>query len=173
MLPLNVLQWRTTIAFFLIATLIVVFIAQLIQIEVIPITKTLNYTEEEETLIRSWLGVAFFLGIVFPLVQVVLNWRDRAAVKILGLYLFVLTTQIITEQIFSSLFFPSLVAVIGLIYTPYRIVQLWEAQRWLRRERKVSARRGLIGLLWILLVFWSANLAILFGISLPAIWQVG
>jgi hypothetical protein len=172
MLKFPLLQWRTTIIFLMVATLFVLSATGLTRLGILPITANFDYTNAERQFLRVWIWIALMGGLVLPLVAYWRYRRDRQIRRVLGLYLLVLIVQIITEQLVSLLLFPTMVAVIGTLYSLYRIAQLWQGYQWMQRYRKRDGSRStmaVFGLLWGLLLFWSSNLAIILGISFPAI----
>lgn len=167
----NLLQWRATIAFLILATGLTGLVGKLTRLEILPIGRDIDYSSAQAQFIGIWLGAAILVGVVLPVVGIWI-WRgDRQIRPILGFYLFVLIVQIITEQALSAFWFPSLVAVTGTIYTLFRVAQLWQARQQVLKTTSSGqfSRRRFVRFLWILLVFWSLNLLVLFTISLPAI----
>jgi hypothetical protein len=63
--------------------------------------------------------LAIAIGLILPSVAWLIWFKHPQPRKILGFYLSVLIIQILTEQIFSSVVFPSLVVIIGAIYTHF------------------------------------------------------
>lgn len=89
--------------------------------------------------------------------------RNPKVRTVLGFYLLVFAVQIVTEQIYSRIFSSSLLVIVGTIYTTFRVWQLWQGQHFLRanaQSRNVSFAVA-EGLLWLMLLFWSANLIFL------------
>ncbi len=168
----SLLQWRTTITFLIVATLLILLAAGLTRIGILPMGPNFDYTNAEQQFFSIWIWVALAVGLVLPLIGYWFYQRDREIRQVLGFYLLVLIVQIITEQLVGFFLFPSLVAISGALYTLYRIAQLWQGYQWIRRHQKQSGSKssiGIVSLLWGLLLFWSSNLAILLGISFPAI----
>jgi hypothetical protein len=94
-------------------------------------------------------------------------WRYLDRRKILGFYLVVLIVQIAVEMIVSRVLFPSLVVMSGTIYTAFRIWQLWQGQQLVKAEVQINNYHSTIfsSLLWLLLLFWSSNLIVLFTVA--------
>ncbi len=167
----NLLQWRSSIAFLILATGLTGLVGTLTNLGTLPIARDIDYSSAQAQFIGIWLGAAVLIGVVLPFVGIWV-WRgDRQIRTILGFYLFVLIVQIITEQALSAFWFPSLVAVTGMIYTLFRVAQLWQARQQVLKTTPPGqpSRRRFVRFLWILLVFWSLNLLVLLTISLPAI----
>ena len=98
-------------------------------------------------------------------------WRYLDSRKILGFYLVVLIVQIAVEMIVSRVLFPSLVVMSGTIYTAFRIWQLWQGQQLVKAEVQINNDHSTIfsNLLWLLLLFLSSNLILLFTVAWPTI----
>ncbi|AFY92728.1 hypothetical protein [Chamaesiphon minutus] len=75
--------------------------------------------------------------------------------------------QIVTEQVFSSIIFPSLVVTIGSIYTLFRLWQIWQGYRLIQAVPENSSMSGLLGLLGL---FWFSNTIFLVTVGWPSIW---
>ena len=168
---MNLLQGKTTIAAIVLATGLILLAAQLIQVGILPLATTLNYSLQVRQLIRIWLRLAGLIGILLPLLGLIGGWRDRQLRAILAYYFLVILAQLVTEQVVTNLYFPSLVVPIGILYTLFRTGQLWQAHQQLQQRRYRPYGRLILASIWILLAFWSANLLVLFGISLPAILE--
>ncbi|MCC5626056.1 hypothetical protein LC574_34275, partial [Nostoc sp. CHAB 5715] len=85
--------------------------------------------------------------------------------------LLVLIIQIVTEQIVSRVWLPSLVVIIGTLYTAFRVWQLWHEQQFIKSTDFVERGnfRIISSVLWLLLLFWSSNLIMLLTLSWPSI----
>ncbi len=117
----------------------------------------------------SWLGTAVIVSIALPAVAV-LVWRDDPAIRAALLpYMLVLLVQIPSERALTRRFGPDMSPITGLIYTSYRVWQLWYLQGY------IAATPGPItlahdvarGLLLFGLGFWTVNLLFLAGVALP------
>jgi hypothetical protein len=86
-------------------------------------------------------------------------------------YLVVLIVQIVAESILSRVLFPSLVVITGSIYTVFRICQLWQGQQLVMAATQINNHNLIIfsSLLWLLLLFGSSNLIVIFAVSWPNI----
>ncbi|WP_333325310.1 hypothetical protein [Microcoleus sp. Aus8_D1] len=89
----------------------------------------------------------------------------------MGFYLVVLIVQIAAEQILSRVLFPSLVVFSGTMYTAFRIWQLWQGQQLVTAMAQLNNHNPIVvsSLLWLLLLFWSSNLIVLFAVAWPRI----
>ena len=163
--------WKPTLSFVTLATLIILLIGWLIKNNLLPVKTVINYSTWETNFIQFWLWVALVVGLLFPSIAFFVWMRCPEPRKILGFYLLVLLVQIITEQVLSSVWFPSLVVIIGTIYTIYRLWQLWHGQQIVNTNDQLNAanQRILRSLLQLLLLFWSINLTILLVLCFPSI----
>lgn len=114
---------------------------------------------------------AIAIGLILPTITFVIWFKYPEIRKIFGFYLLVLIIQIVTEQIVSKFWFPSLVVIIGTLYTAFRVWQLWHEQQFIKSTD--FAERGnfriISSVLWLLLLFWSSNLIMLLTLSWPSI----
>lgn len=164
-------HWKTTLSFIGIATFLILLFGWLVTQGVLPFKTILEYSNFGLKFIRVWLRIAIFIGIVLPATAFLIWIRNREVRKVFGFYLFVAIAQIATEGILSSLWFGSIVVPIGTLYTAFRIGQLWQGQRAIDTTPQLTpmSRTSIEGLLWILLIFWSLNLIMLFVLSWPRI----
>lgn len=163
--------WKTTLLFVTSATLLLLPINWLMIGATLPIKKTIDYSTWETNFIQVWIKIAAFIGLLLPVVAFLVWRRYLEHRKILGFYLVVLIVQIAAEQILSRVLFPSLVVISGTIYTAFRIWQLWQGQQLVTATAKINNYNPTIfsSLLWLLLLFWSSNLIVLFLVAWPSI----
>lgn len=163
--------WKATFLLVILATLILWPINWLISRDILPIEKTINYSTSETNFIQLWIKLAVFIGLLLPGVAFLISWRYPEPRKILGFYLVVLIVQIAAEQILSRVLFPSLVVFSGTIYTAFRIWQLWQGQQLVTATALINNHNPIVfsSLLWLLLLFWSSNLIVLFAVAWPRI----
>jgi hypothetical protein len=154
------MTWKITLSFVVSATLLTLAVGWLITTGAIPIQKTIQFSDAERAFMQVWMGLAIAIGLILPGVAWLIGFKYPQLRKILGSYLSVLIVQIITEQIFSSVVFPSLVVVIGTIYTTFRLWQLWQGHQLICTFQS-SSRKWISALLSILGLFWSSNLIML------------
>ena len=167
------LTWKTTLSFVTLATLLILLIGWLAINSILPIKLTLNYSDWASKFIRIWLLVAILIGLLLPGIAFFV-WIGQKKLRLfLGLYLLVLIVQILSEQVLSQVLFPSIVVVIGSIYTAFRLWQLWEGKQMITTITHLSTSRGIAinSLLWLLLFFWSSNLVMLLLLAWPTILQ--
>lgn len=152
------------------ATLVVILVGWLTSIGILPISQMINYSDAGLRFIRVWILLAIAIGLIVPTITFVIWFKYPEIRKILGLYLLVLIIQIVTEQI-VSIWLPSLVVIIGTLYTAFRVWQLWHEQQFIKSTDFVERGnfRIISSVLWLLLLFWSSNLIMLLTLSWPSI----
>lgn len=160
MTPLN---WKTTISFLSLATLLTLLIGWLTISGVLPIKMAINYSQKESNFIQVWIVIAIVVGLLLLTIAFSVWSRHPEPRKILGFYLLVLLVQIVTEQVLSGVLFSSIVVAIGTIYTAFRLWQLWQGQKLLAANSQtvVPHRKLMYVLLWLILLFWLSNLIML------------
>jgi hypothetical protein len=163
--------WKTTLLFVICATLLLWQLNWLMLGDTLLIKKAIDYSISQTNFIQVWLKIAVFLGLLLPGVAFFLWRRYPEPKKILGFYLVVLIIQIASESILSRVLFPSLVVITGTIYTVFRIWQLWQGQQLVNSGVQTNNHNPIIFriLLWLLLLFWSSNLIVLFTVAWPSI----
>ena len=167
----EVFSWKTTLFLVSFTTLIIWLIGWLIMSGVLPLNQVIDYSEPETNFIQFWVKVALAIGVVLPVIGFFVGISDRDTRNVFGFYLLVLIIQIVTEQILSSLWFPSIVVIVGTLYTIFRIWQLWQGQQVLATTTQLGTGRRTIlrGLLWLMLIFWFSNIIMLLVVAWPSI----
>ncbi|MCC5620550.1 hypothetical protein [Nostoc sp. CHAB 5715] len=120
------MTWKTTFLFMVLATLVVILVGWLTSIGILPISQMINYSDAGLRFIRVWILLAIAIGLIVPTITFVIWFKYPEIRKIFGFYLLVLIIQIVTEQIVSRVWLPSLVVIIGTLYTAFRVWQLWQ-----------------------------------------------
>ena len=163
--------WKTTLLFVTCATLLLLPLNWLMLGDTLLIKKAIDYSISQTNFIRVWLKIAVFLGLLLPGVAFFVWRRYPEPRKIMGFYLVVLIVQIVAESILSRVLFPSLVVITGTIYTIFRIWQLWQGKQLVNAGVQTNNHNPIIFriLLWLLLLFWSSNLIVLFTVAWPSI----
>jgi hypothetical protein len=162
------MTWKTTLSFVISATLLTLVVGWLIATGAVPIQKNIQFSDAERAFMQVWIRLAIAIGLILPSVAWLIWFKYPQPRKILGFYLSVLIIQIITEQIFSSAVFPSLVVTIGTIYTAFRLWQLWRGRQLIHTFHS-SSRKWVSALLSILGLFWSSNLIMLLTLGWSSI----
>lgn len=161
------MTWNITISFILLATLFTLLVGWLTITRKVPIQLKLVFSEAGSRFMRVWIVLAISIGIVLPSVAW-LVWHDSSQPHhFLSLYLVTLFIQIVTEQIAGSIGISSLVVPIGTIYTMFRLWQLWQGQPLMNTA--IETNSLLIGLWWLLSLFWFSNLIMLFTLGWSSI----
>ena len=164
------MNWKTVISFILLATLLTILMGWIVSIEGLPISQSINYNNAELQFIQIWIWIALAIGLILPAIAFLLGFNRPEVRKFFGFYLFVLIIQILTEQIVSSIWFPSLVVTIGTIYTVFRVWQLWQGKQFaIDIQLDGFSHKLMSGLLWLLLLFWSSNLIMLLTLGWSSI----
>jgi hypothetical protein len=115
------------------------------------------------------------VSLVSPAITLLVWGRLAAVRRALLAYVVVLVVQISVEVIFSGVFFPDIVVLTGVVFTGYRLRQLYAARRrFALAEVPSEVGRATVRLCLSLgLVFWSANLAFLVFVALPRVIRPG
>ncbi|MCC5663024.1 hypothetical protein LC653_03495 [Nostoc sp. CHAB 5784] len=165
------MTWKTTFLFMVLATLVVILVGWLTSIGILPISQMINYSDAGLRFIRVWILLAIAIGLIVPTITFVIWFKYPEIRKIFGFYLLVLIIQIVTEEIVSRVWLPSLVVIIGTLYTAFRVWQLWHEQQFIKSTDFVERGnfRIISSVLWLLLLFWSSNLIMLLTLSWPSI----
>ncbi|MDZ8262165.1 hypothetical protein [Nostoc sp. ChiQUE01b] len=164
------MTWRTTFIFMVLATLVVILMGWLTSIGILPISQVINYSDAGLRFIRVWILLAIAIGLVIPTITFIIWFKYSEVRKIFGFYLLVIVIQIVTEHIASRVLFPSIVVIIGTLYTAFRVWQLWYEQQFIKSIDFYQVNFRIIsGILWLLLLFWSSNLIMLLTLSWPSI----
>jgi hypothetical protein len=160
------MSWKTILLFVLFATLLTLLVGWLTATGILPIDRGIQYSDAERNFLRIWLGLAIVIGVLVPTIAWFI-WREQLTYqKILGFYLAALVIQIVTEQVSSTIGFPSLVVTIGSIYTLFRLWQIWQGYQQIQTVPGNSSMSGLLGLLGL---FWFGNTIFLLTVGWPSI----
>jgi hypothetical protein len=165
----STITWRTSIAFVLVATSIAILVGWLSSSGVLPIHQTIEYSDAGLKFIQVWIQIAIAIGVIIPAIAFVVWFKDPQLRTIFGFYLLLLIIQIFSEQIVSSFWLSSLVVVFGTLYTVFRVWQLWQGLRLIKTTQQQAKHKFAIGLLWLLLLFWSSNLIMLLTLGWSSI----
>jgi hypothetical protein len=165
--------WKTTLSFLSLATLIILLMGWIMMNDAVPLMLVIDFSESQTKFIRFWLGAALVIGVIVPSIAFFVWRSDRQSRKVLGFYLLVLIVQIVTEEVLSTVLFPSIVVVVGTIYTAFRLWQLWQGQQLIATTTQLGtvSRWKLRGLLWLLLIYWFSNIIMLLVFAWPIVLQ--
>lgn len=161
---MNPNNWFTVLAFCAIATLLSVGYGWLVKKEKLPLNSVMAFNDAQTKFIKVWAKVAGLIGIIIPLVMWIVFWNEPAVRDFFSCYLLAVVVQLASETGFSRTLGKSVVVIIGTLYTVFRIWQLWAGlhttiypQPWL-------------ALLWLVLLFWVANIVMLTTIGIPSLF---
>jgi hypothetical protein len=153
-----------TIASFLTgATLSSTGIGWLVKTGNLPLKTMMTYTEGQLQFIRVWAKIALVIGIILPFVLLITLWSNSIVRQFLVSYIVVVIVQLVCEASFSRWLVKSVVVVIGTIYTIFRLWQVWEGLHL------TSYGQPELGLLWLVMSFWIANIIMLVFMAIPSI----
>lgn len=163
--------WKKILFFVACTTLLLLALNWLILSDILHIKKTIDYSASQADFIQIWIKIAALIGLLLPLIALFFWRRYLEPRKVLVFYLVVLIVQIAAEMIVSRVLFSSLVVMSGTIYTAFRIWQLWQGQQLVTATAQTNNYHPTIfsSLLWLLLIFWSSNLIVLFTVAWPTI----
>ena len=89
---------------------------------------------------------------------------DKSILRVFfSCYLLAVVVQLGSEISFSRIFCKSVVVIIGTLYTGFRIWQLWSGLHL------ITYRMPWLGLLWLVFLFWVANMIMLITMAIPSI----
>lgn len=162
------MTWKTTLSFIVGATLLILLSGWLLEANLLPIQSNSSYSEVKRNFVQLWFRIAIVLGIILPVAAFLVGIRRPKVRIILGFYLLVLAVQIVTERILIQIFPSSLMVIIGISYTTFRIWQLRQGQQLAATQSVNAYSQFISGLLLLLLLFWSANFVVL----LILIWEI-
>ena len=116
-----------------------------------------------------WMGLLAVVSLVLPALALIAWGRHAAVRRALLPYALVLAAQILVEVTFSSVFVPNVVVLTGLVFTAYRLWQLWTTRRFFSgvEDPAGPGRSSVRALLSLGLVCWTANLLFLLSVALP------
>ena len=158
---MNPNQTITIFLFISIATLLSAGIGWLMKKGALPLKKQMNFSETQWQFMRVWVKVALVIGVILPLIMLVAFWQESIPRLFFSYYLLAVAVQLACEVSFSRWLCPSIVVIIGTLYTGFRIWQLWSGLHLVGQPWLV--------LLWLVLLFWIANMIMLVTIAWTSI----
>ena len=160
---MNPNNWFTVFYFCAIATLTSVSYGWLVKSAKLPLRSVMAFSDVQQKFIKVWAKIALLIGVILPAAMLIASWDESILRTFLGCYLVAVIVQLVSEISLSHTFCKSVVVVIGTLYTGFRVWQLWlglhlmtYAQPWL-------------GLLWLVFLFWVANMIMLTTMAIPSI----
>jgi hypothetical protein len=157
-------RWLTVFLFIAIATLLSALVGWLVKKRALPLKPMMAFSSVQWQFMRVWVKVALVVGVILPLVMLVALWDKSIPRQFFSCYLFAVAVQLVCEASFSRLLSKSVVVIIGTLYTGFRIWQLWEGLHLFTYPMLW------LGLLWLVLLFWVANLIMLVSMAIPSIF---
>ncbi|HEY9612949.1 hypothetical protein [Allocoleopsis sp.] len=156
-------RWLTVFLFIAVATLLSALVGWLVKKGTLPLKTMMAFSSLQWQFMRIWVKVALGVGVILPLIMLVAFWDRSIPRQFFSCYLLAVAVQLATEASFSRLLSKSVVVIIGTLYTGFRIWQLWEGLHLFAYPMLW------LGLLWLVLLFWVANLIMLVFMAIPSI----
>jgi hypothetical protein len=160
---MNPNNWFTVISFCAIATLISVSYGWLVKKEKLPFNSVMAFNDAQWQFMKVWVNVALLLGVIVPVVMLIVFWNESILRIFFSYYLLVVVVQLASEIGFSRTLCKSVVVIIGTLYTGFRIWQLWTGLYL------VTYPQPWLILLWLVFLFWVANMIMLTTMGIPSI----
>jgi hypothetical protein len=157
-------RWLSVFLFIAIATLLSALVGWLVKKGALPLKPMMAFSSLQWQFMRVWVKVALVVGVILPLVMLVAFWDKPIPRQFFSCYLLAVAVQLACEASFSRLLSKSVVVIIGTLYTGFRIWQLWEGLHI------VTYPMLWLSLLWLVLLFWVANLIMLVFMAIPSIF---
>jgi hypothetical protein len=161
---MNPNNWLTVLSFIAIATFLSLAAGWSIDKKILPLKSVMAYSDAQRQFLKVWVNVALLVGVIIPVAMLIEFWEQPTARQFLGLYLLAVTVQLVCESSFSRWLCPSIVVIIGAVYTVFRIWQVWSGLYL------VAYPQPWLSLLWLVLLFWVANIIMLLTMAFPSIF---
>ena len=161
---MNPNNWFTVFCFCAIATLLSVSYGWLVKKGKIPFSSVMAFNDAQFQFIKVWALIAGLLGIILTVVMWIVFWNESILRTFFSCYLFAVVVQLASEISFSRTLCKSVVVIIGTLYTGFRIWQLWAGLHL------ITYPQPWLGLLWLVLLFWVANMIMLTLMAIPSIF---
>lgn len=153
----------TVFLFVAIATLSSVGFGWSVKNDKLPIKSKIDYNDKQWQFLKFWVKVALLLGVIVPVILLVVFWNVPILRQFWISYLLVVVVQLVSEKVFSDWLCNSTVVFIGTIYTGFRIWQLGSGLQL------INYHQPWFGLLWLVFLFWVANMIMLTTFAIPII----
>ena len=161
---MNPNNWFTVFGFCAIATFLSVSFGWLVKKEKLPFNSVIAFNDAQVQFIKVWAKVAAVIGIIIPVVMWIVFWNQSIVRNFFSCYLLAVVVQLASETGFSRTLCKSVVVIIGTLYTGFRIWQLWEGLHL------ITYPQPWLALLWLVLLFWVANMIMLTTMAIPSIF---
>lgn len=159
---MNLHSWFV-VTFCAIATLLSVSYGWLVKQGKLPFNSVMAYNEPERKFIKVWAKIALLIGVIVPIVMWIIFWEQPVLRTFFSYYLLVVAVQLASEINFSRIYVKSVVVFIGTLYTGFRLWQLWAGLH------SFNYPQPWLGLLWLVFIFWVANIIMLTFMAIPSI----
>ncbi len=160
---MNPNNWFTVFSFIALATILSLSYGWLVKKEKLPFNSVMAFNDAQWEFIKVWVNVALLLGVILPLVMLLVFWDELILRTFFSCYLVAVVVQLASEITLSRTLCKSVVVIIGTLYTGFRIWQLWEGLNL------ISYSQPWLALLWLVLLFWVANMIMLTVMAIPSI----
>ena len=147
-----------------IATFLSVSYGWLVKQGKLPLNSVMAYNERERQFIEVWAKIALLVGVIVPIVMWIIFWEQPVLRTFFSYYLLVVAVQLASEISFSRIYVKSVVVIIGTLYTGFRLWQLWAGLH------SFNYPQPWLGLLWLVFIFWVANIIMLTFMAIPSIF---
>ena len=152
------------VSFCAIATFLSVSYGWLVKQGKLPFNSVMAYNERERQFIKVWAKIALLVGVIVPIVMWIIFWEQPVLRTFFSYYLLVVAVQLASEISFSRIYVKSVVVIIGTLYTGFRLWQLWAGLH------SFNYPQPWLGLLWLVFIFWVANIIMLTFMAIPSIF---
>lgn len=135
-----------------------------VKAQFLPFSAKIGFSQPQWSFLRGWVKLALVAGVLLPVILLIQSWEYSAQRAFWDSYLLVVALQLISERLLSQWLVPSIVVPLGFFYTVFRLWQLLDGYIHFTFS-------GLT--MWaflVVLMFWAANLVMLMGLAIPAIY---
>lgn len=160
---MNPNNWLTVWSFLAIATSLSVSYGWLVKKGKLPFNSVIAFNDAQWQFLKIWVNIAGVLGVLIPVMLLIVLRNAPEIPEFLNFYLLVVVVQLISESFFSRTLCKSVVVIVGTLYTGFRIWQLQSALQLF------SYFQPWLSLLWLVLIFWIANMIMLTTMAIPGI----
>ena len=163
---MNPNNWFTVFSFCAIATCLSVSYGWLVKQGKLPFNSVMAFNDAQWQFIKVWVNIALLIGVILPVVMWIVFWEQPVIRAFFNCYLLVLTVQLASEISLSRTLCKSVFVIIGTLYTGFRIWQL------LSGLYSFTLPLPWLALLWLVFLFWVANMIMLTTMAIPSIIKV-
>ncbi|MGL5941968.1 MAG: hypothetical protein ACRC2S_16660 [Waterburya sp.] len=160
---MNANNWLIVFVFLAIATFLSAVYGWLVKKGNLPFRSEIGFNDAQVQFIKIWAKVALLIGVIIPVIMWLVFWNQPVIRQFFSCYLLAVVVQLASESSFKNIFCPSVVVIIGTIYTGFRIWQLWSGLHL------INYQMPWLGLLWLIFLFWVANMIMLTTLAIPSI----